>query len=156
MIETKFVELNEPAEYYVMPRVRFHPSIDRDDLLDMVKEQMIATRPDCKLNWKQTDLVIFVEILKRNCYLSIFTDWNVRQKYNWQEYHKRMIKKNVEENVEKNSKRMLKRIEKESCVESNVEKIESTEPEKVESTLPENVESAEPENVELPEPELLN
>jgi hypothetical protein len=89
MIEEKFKEYNEPPEYYVMPRVRFHPSLTRDDLLDLVKADMGKIRPDCKLNWKQTDLVIFVEILKRNCYLSIFRNFNSRQKYNWQEHHKR-------------------------------------------------------------------
>jgi len=89
MIEIRFKQLDEPAEYYVMPRVRFHSSLDRDILLEIVKEKMKELRPGCQLNWKQTKCVIFVEVLKRRCYLSVFRDWNERQKYNWQEFHKR-------------------------------------------------------------------
>ena len=46
MIESKFAEFSEPAEYYVMPRVRFHSSLDRDDLLEIVKSKMGEIRPD--------------------------------------------------------------------------------------------------------------
>ena len=119
MIETKFIEFSEPAEYYIMPRVRFHSSLDRDDLMNMVKEQMTRLRPDCKLNWKQTDIVIFVEVLKRNCYLSIFKDWNARQKYNWQEYHKRMTKVEIEKSETEKSDASKPEIEK-SEVEKSV------------------------------------
>ena len=44
MIEIRFKQLDEPAEYYVMPRVRFHSSLDRDILLEIVKEKMKELR----------------------------------------------------------------------------------------------------------------
>jgi hypothetical protein len=45
------------------------------------------------LDWKKTNDVIFVEVLKKNCYIGIFKDWLPRQKYNWQEFHKRKMEK---------------------------------------------------------------
>ena len=80
---------SEVDEYYVMPRVRFHSSLDRDQLLGLTKNVMKEMKPGVVLNWKNTDTVIFIEVLKRNCYLTILRDWTGRQKYNWQEYHKR-------------------------------------------------------------------
>lgn len=93
LIDSKFAELNEPDEYYIMPRVRFHPSLERDHLLELVREAMTEKRPDCKLNWKNYSTVIFVEVLKKNCYIGIFTQWTDRTKYNWQEHHKRATAK---------------------------------------------------------------
>ena len=83
---------SEVDEYYVMPRVRFHSSLDRDQLLGLTKNVMKEMKPDVVLNWKNTDTVIFIEVLKRNCYLTVLRDWTGRQKYNWQEYHKRSTK----------------------------------------------------------------
>ena len=45
---------------------------------------MTEKRPDCKLNWKNYQTIIFIEVLKRNCYLGIFQHWLDRTKYNWQ------------------------------------------------------------------------
>ena len=38
VLEKKMADLGEPAEYYIMPRSRFHASIDRDDILKVVRE----------------------------------------------------------------------------------------------------------------------
>merc|ERR1712157_272213 len=50
---------------------------------------MKEKRPDCQLNWKNYSTIVFLEVLKKNCYIGIFTDWTDRTKYNWQEHHKR-------------------------------------------------------------------
>ena len=52
VLEKKMVDLAEPEEYYIMPRSRFHASIDRDHILEVVRDTMTEIRPDCKLNWK--------------------------------------------------------------------------------------------------------
>ena len=95
VVDDKFPQFGEPEEYYIMPRVRFHPSIERDDLLDLTKSVMLEKRPDAKLNWKNYSTIIFVEILKSNCYIGFFRDWIKRTKYNWQEHHKRKSKYKV-------------------------------------------------------------
>ena len=48
LIDVKFPKLNEPSEYYIMPRVRFHPSIERDHLLEIARETMKEKRPECQ------------------------------------------------------------------------------------------------------------
>ena len=37
VLEKKMADLGEPEEYYIMPRSRFHKSIERDHILDLVK-----------------------------------------------------------------------------------------------------------------------
>jgi len=106
LIDVKFPKLNEPSEYYIMPRVRFHPSIERDHLLEIARETMKEKRPECQLNWKNYSTIIFLEVLKKNCYIGIFTEWTNRTKYNWQEHHKRKTEsstKNKPENAEAKS-----------------------------------------------------
>ncbi len=56
------------------------------------------------LDWKKTDDVIFVEVLKKNCYIGIFKDWLPRQKYNWQEFHKRNTERAEEAAKDKEAK----------------------------------------------------
>ena len=51
LIDVKFPKLNEPSEYYIMPRVRFHPSIERDHLLEIARETMKEKRPECQECW---------------------------------------------------------------------------------------------------------
>ena len=69
------------------------------------------------LDWSKTDDVIFVEVLKKNCYIGIFKDWLPRQKYNWQEFHKRKteaLKKKDEkiEQIETNKEEKAEVIQK--------------------------------------------
>ena len=52
VLDKKWKDLGDPSEYYIMPRSRFHKSIERDHILDLVKETMTTIRPDCQLNWK--------------------------------------------------------------------------------------------------------
>jgi len=80
-------------DYHVMTRARFHSSLDSQELKTIVIGVVKEVRPEMNLDWKKTNDVIFVEVLKKNCYIGIFKDWLPRQKYNWQEFHKRKMEK---------------------------------------------------------------
>ena len=104
---------------------RFHPSIERDDLLELVKSVMREKRPQAALNWKNTKTIIFVEILKSNCYIGLFTDWIPRTKYNWNEHHKRKMSHNDSE-----SKKAKAEAEVSKQPETKVEEVKEPEVEK--------------------------
>ena len=125
----RLVRFHLPAgagEYYVMPRVRFHSSLDRDQLLALTKNVMQEVKPEVTLNWKNTQTIIFVEVLKRNCYMAILKDWSSRQKYNWQEYHKRQSKKVKDCDSEEKSKANLEQSESDEKSEKTTEKSDAT------------------------------
>lgn len=126
---------SEVDEYYVMPRVRFHSSLDRDQLLGLTKNVLKEMKPDVVLNWKNTDTVIFIEVLKRNCYLTILRDWTGRQKYNWQEYHKRQTKSQ--------NKDMKK-------VEVGITEVPTSESQKPDVKISESVKSAKESSAAVP------
>ncbi|CAG5099342.1 Oidioi.mRNA.OKI2018_I69.XSR.g16463.t1.cds [Oikopleura dioica] len=127
------LEKEMPADvkdYHVMTRARFHSSLDSQAVKTMVIGVVKEARPDMTIDWKKTDDVIFVEVLKKNCYIGIFKDWLPRQKYNWQEYHKRKtgaistIPKVAENNEEKQEKESKEHAEVGS-IQKEGEKVES-------------------------------
>merc|ERR1711990_343417 len=94
----------------------------RDHLLEIARDTMKEKRPDCQLNWKNYSTIVFLEVLKKNCYIGIFTDWTDRTKYNWQEHHKRKTEakkstENAPENVPENAEERIP-LEKKDATEN--------------------------------------
>jgi len=139
-------------DYHVMTRARFHSSLDSQEVKTIVIGVVKEVRPEMNLDWKKFDDVIFVEVLKKNCYIGIFKDWLPRQKYNWQEFHKRKTEKAKEaakDTEEKEYKSEIRTGEKSDDVSDEEE--EEEEIVKIKVDLSEEIikkpEQLEPENL---------
>ncbi|XP_053213466.1 THUMP domain-containing protein 1-like [Panonychus citri] len=85
-IKKTFISLleNQPesASYYIIPKVRANNSITREEIIEAICEACSEKRPSWTPDFEDAKLTIVVNIVNKNCCLSILENFNSFKKYN--------------------------------------------------------------------------